>query len=69
MKITEVESFRVKVPLTEQQHGTAGYYNSTGITRVRTDEGFTENFDNPELSGWEHSQDVFIEGSLQSKIQ
>jgi L-alanine-DL-glutamate epimerase-like enolase superfamily enzyme len=39
MKITEVESFRVEVPLTEDQQGTAGYYHSTGITRVRTDAG------------------------------
>ncbi len=39
IKITEVESFRVEVPLTEQQQGAAGYYNSTGITRVLTDEG------------------------------
>ena len=55
MKITEVESFRVQVPLTEQQQGTAGYYNSTGITRVRTDGGivgygFTE-CDAEEVSG------------------
>jgi L-alanine-DL-glutamate epimerase-like enolase superfamily enzyme len=41
MKITKVESFRVEVPLTGKQQGTAGYYNSTGITRVRTDEGIT----------------------------
>ena len=41
MKITGVESFRVEVPLTEQQQGIAGYYNSTGITRVLTDGGIT----------------------------
>jgi len=41
MKITEVESFRVEVPLTDAQREKQGYYNSTGITRVRTDAGIT----------------------------
>jgi len=41
MKITEVESFRVEVPLAEEQQEQKGYYNATGITRVRTDAGIT----------------------------
>jgi len=49
MKITGVESFRVEVPLTDEQQKTQDdeqqkkqtYYNSSGITQVRTDEGIT----------------------------
>ena len=41
MKITEVESFRVEVSLTREQQERKGYYNSTGITRIRTDAGTT----------------------------
>ena len=40
MKITEVESFDVEVPLAEDQSG-KGYYNATGLTRIRTDDGIT----------------------------
>ena len=40
MKIVEVESFRVEVPLTDEQRE-RNFYNSTGITRIRTDEGIT----------------------------
>ncbi|MDP6778857.1 MAG: mandelate racemase/muconate lactonizing enzyme family protein [Candidatus Latescibacteria bacterium] len=40
MKIVEVESFKVEVPLTAEQR-TRNCYNSTGITRIRTDEGVT----------------------------
>ncbi|MFH1567293.1 MAG: mandelate racemase/muconate lactonizing enzyme family protein [Gemmatimonadota bacterium] len=38
MKITEVTSFRVEVPLTPEQEG-RHCYNRTGITRIRTDAG------------------------------
>ena len=38
MKITSVESFRVEVPLGEGQ-GDGHRYNSSGITRIRADEG------------------------------
>ena len=41
MKITAVESFRVQVPLTDAQQEKQGYYNTTGITRIRTDAGIT----------------------------
>ena len=41
MKITGVESFRVEVPLTDEQREKQGYYHATGITRVRTDAGVT----------------------------
>ena len=41
MKITAVESFRVEVPLTSEQRGKQGYYNTTSITRLRTDAGIT----------------------------
>ena len=40
MKITEVESFRVEVPLTEAQRRMR-YYNASGVTRIRTDAGIT----------------------------
>ena len=40
MNITQVESFRVEVPLSAAQRR-GGYYNTTGITRVRTDAGIT----------------------------
>ena len=40
MRITSVESFRVETPLTDEQRG-EGYYNSSGVTRIRTDEGIT----------------------------
>ena len=40
MKITQVDSFRVEVPITETQ-GNARCYNATGVTRIRTDDGIT----------------------------
>ena len=40
MKITSVESFRVEVPISEEERQQR-YYNSSAITRVRTDEGIT----------------------------
>ena len=40
MKITEVDSFQVEVPLTAAQEG-RHCYNRTGITRLRTDAGIT----------------------------
>ena len=40
MKVTEVDSFQVEVPLTAEQTNRS-CYNSTGITRIRTDAGFT----------------------------
>ena len=38
MKVTSVESFRVEVPISEEERQRR-YYNSSAITRVRTDEG------------------------------
>ena len=40
MKITSVESFRIEIPITEDQKQLR-YYNKTGVTRIRTDEGIT----------------------------
>ena len=40
MKITSVESFRVEVPISEEERQRR-YYNSSAITRIRTDEGIT----------------------------
>lgn len=40
MRVTEVESFHVEVPLTADQEG-RHLYNHTGITRIRTDAGIT----------------------------
>ena len=40
MKITEVESFRVAVPISEAQRQQRCYH-ATGVTRIRTDEGIT----------------------------
>ncbi|MDP6111774.1 MAG: mandelate racemase/muconate lactonizing enzyme family protein [Planctomycetota bacterium] len=40
MRITFVESFRVEIPITDEQRQ-KGYYNSSGVTRVSTDEGIT----------------------------
>ena len=40
MKITEVESFRVEIPISEEQRQTR-CYNTTGVTRIRTDTGLT----------------------------
>ena len=40
MKISTVESFRVEIPLTDEQR-LGGYYNSSGVTRICTDEGIT----------------------------
>ena len=40
MKITSVESFRIEIPITEEQ-ARLRYYNKTGVTRIRTDAGIT----------------------------
>ena len=40
MKITAIESFNIEIPITEQQKKLR-YYNKTGVTRIRTDEGIT----------------------------
>ena len=40
MKIVDVDSFMVEVPLTDDQVGKR-MYNNTGVTRVRTDAGIT----------------------------
>ena len=40
MKITSVESFRVEVPISEEERRKR-YYNSSAITRIHTDEGIT----------------------------
>ena len=40
MKVTSVESFRVEVPISEEERQKR-YYNSSAITRIRTDEGIT----------------------------
>ncbi len=40
MKVTSVESFRVEVPISEEERQRR-YYNSSAITRVHTDEGIT----------------------------
>jgi L-alanine-DL-glutamate epimerase-like enolase superfamily enzyme len=40
MKITSVESFKLEIPITEDQKRLR-YYNKTGVTRIRTDEGIT----------------------------
>ena len=40
MKITSVESFKIEIPISEEQQK-LGYYNTTGVTRIRTDEGIT----------------------------
>ncbi len=40
MKITAVDSFRVEVPISEEQRQLR-YYHTTGVTRIRTDEGIT----------------------------
>jgi len=40
MKITEVESFRVTVPISEAQQQQRCYH-TTGVTRIRTDAGIT----------------------------
>jgi|GEM_PF-2362498 len=39
MKAILVESFRVEVPVERGQQGKAGYYHTTGITRLRTEAG------------------------------
>ena len=40
MKITSVESFKVEIPISEEQEKLR-YYHKTGVTRIRTDEGIT----------------------------
>ena len=40
MKITSIESFGVEVPLSGKQQQ-RGHYNTSGITRIKTDEGIT----------------------------
>ena len=40
MKITSVDSFRVEVPVSEEQRQLRTYH-TTGVTRIRTDEGIT----------------------------
>ncbi|HCK08241.1 MAG: hypothetical protein CME21_10250 [Gemmatimonadetes bacterium] len=40
MKITSVESFNIEIPITAEQEELR-YYNKTGVTRIRTDEGIT----------------------------
>ena len=40
MKITSVESFNIEIPISEEQQRLR-YYNKTGVTRIRTDEGIT----------------------------
>ena len=40
MKIVSVESFRIEIPISEEQEHLR-YYNTTGVTRIRTDEGIT----------------------------
>ena len=40
MKITSVESFKVEIPISEEQQKLR-YYHKTAVTRIRTDEGIT----------------------------
>ena len=40
MKITSVESFKVDIPISEEQQKLR-YYHKTAVTRIRTDEGIT----------------------------
>ena len=40
MKITAVESFRLEIPLSREEL-LRKYYNSSDITRIRTDQGIT----------------------------
>ncbi len=40
MKITSVESFKLLIPISEEQQNLR-YYNKTGVTRIRTDDGIT----------------------------